>query len=321
MFLPLLILAILPQKPVLISSVNTENEMALHDALKLINLKFNISIVADYFEEEEKVRFTLANTADESLNRIASLSHREQFKFPSIIILRHRNWARLNQIKVTQSDANQDIASVFELQIHRAMQLSSWVPVADSISVKAPHISVGNLVNRLRKESAQICSVDPSIAQRQVTIFAEKVAPISLLTGIGLIVNAGPEINLKQSVAQQKLEAYEASLPQQEPYRERMRRSDALREELERHLTTSQKQALAKQETVALHINELPESLKKQALEYVNASARLYGDRVSTPDIGRVNEFYLNFMPTSAGEWHRMLGVVMLGSDGQRYVF
>ena len=104
-------------------------------------------------------------------------------------------------------------------------------------------------------------------------------------------------------------------------WRDRAALSSKLRAKLEKRLTKEQQNALAEGNYIALKLGGLPTDLQKQAREYVTKSVLLWRGSIPTPDDPQWENFTIRFLPSNAGEFSAVLGVMTIMAGGTEQYF
>ena len=285
---------------------------------------YKVNIVSDSMPNDD-TNATIADsvwrgdTADASLRGIAKWRSRNVVLRDGIYILSHMRKAAMykqfppNVLSALPSGT---------LTVRRRGDTDGEVSLlpARLVSVKATAVPCAKLASTLRTEAAINVRAVPGISARKVNVYATDVSPITLLGCVAEALNAGPEIVLAPSpeqIADENLD----SLGLPDEFKKRIDPSNKLRAEVEKLLTKEQRDEIAKGEVVEISLGSLPESLQKQARDYVALATKLNTDLIPHPDSSQWQQFQLRFKPQSDALLWYLLGVTTIGPDGSEYAF
>jgi hypothetical protein len=311
-----------PLYPALVSMVQEPASPPKNDfttALQMISEKFSVTVVSDIYSAETlsfSANDYLKNSAEASLQLLSSKTRRSCEKIQGVFVLRHRKGApaRLEQ---NQKDYPYSWQKEGTLTIGLSKGFSSLTANLPDYKIQTDAVSLQFLSKEITKSGYNV-KISPDFSSQRVVIYSPEISIPNLMTAIGYLFNATPEINLKRNRFQEITEQSQGrKLPADLVARQRL--SSELMSELLQNLPEEQVKDRQKGEFVEIELNELPARIQDKFREYVrfsfDISSKTMMTPLGTPDWSKLDSFKIQLKPPGVlGE--DILGVGVVRTDG-----
>jgi hypothetical protein len=309
----------------------------IYDVISYLNREHNLNIILDMYAPGQVYPLFLDwkdVSVQEAIRTLAKALKREVHIIGTIFILRQQQWA----VAIRQ-DKDPEVMKLFPwknegmIQVQRhpdqltpidkrfpSTEFAEWMRTtyqtpAQRISIRINTAKAGDIVSELASTSFWKIRISPEVKNRRLTAAITNVNPAELLAAMAFLLNAGPEVALIPSDAQNA--AFSDAADDRMPWD---KASDKLRPEIMKLLTNEEKQALQNGEKVEVSVERMPKELQTMVRDYVKMNAQIMLKDVGEIDYARWREVKITFLPPRQSP-NGSLGIAAPSTEGVMIYF